>query len=75
MRWTPAPPSLPEIAMRDGRGWCTSRRSRRPCCTVTELVGAAESDWAVKLVPVLESPALFCAVTLPDCVAAVLLKV
>ena len=32
---------------------------------VTELVGAAESDWAVKLVPELDSPALFCAVTLP----------
>jgi len=37
---------------------------------VTELVGAAASDWAVKLVPELESPALFCAVTLPDCVVA-----
>ena len=30
---------------------------------VSELVGAAASAWAVKLVPVLESPALFCAVT------------
>ncbi len=42
---------------------------------VIELVGAAASDCAVKLVPALESPALFCAVTLPDCVAAELLNV
>ncbi len=42
---------------------------------VIELVGAAASDWAVKLVPVLESPALFCAVTEPVWVAAVLSKV
>ena len=39
------------------------------------LVGALASDWAVKLVPVLESPALFCAVTLPVWVPAVLSKV
>ena len=37
---------------------------------VTELVGAAESTWAVKLVPALESPALFWAVTEPLCVPA-----
>ena len=42
---------------------------------VTELVGAAASDWAVKLVPELESPALFCAVTEPLWVPALLLKV
>ncbi len=42
---------------------------------VSELVGAAESDWAVKLVPLLERPALFCAVTGPVCVAAELLNV
>ena len=42
---------------------------------VTELVGAPASDWAVKLVPALERPALFCAVTEPDCVAAELLNV
>ncbi len=42
---------------------------------VTELVGAAASDCAVKLVPELESPALFCAVTGPVCVAAELSKV
>ena len=40
---------------------------------VTELVGAPESICAVKLVPALERPALFCAVTLPDCVPAELL--
>ena len=39
------------------------------------LVGALASDWAVKLVPVLESPALFCAVTGPVWVPAVLSKV
>ena len=42
---------------------------------VTELVGADESDCAVKLVPALESPALFCAVTEPVCVPAELSKV
>ena len=42
---------------------------------VTELVGAAESDWAVKLVPALVRPALFCAVTEPVCVPAELVKV
>ena len=40
-----------------------------------ELVGAEPSAWAVKLVPELESPALFCAVTEPLCVPAVLPKV
>ena len=39
---------------------------------VTELVGAEPSAWAVKLVPELESPALFWAVTEPLCVPAVL---
>jgi hypothetical protein len=39
------------------------------------LVGAAASDWAVKLVPELETPAPFCAVTEPLCVPAELLKV
>ena len=42
---------------------------------VTELVGAAESDWAVKLVPALVRPALFCAVTDPVCVPAELSNV
>ena len=42
---------------------------------VTELVGAAASDWAVKLVAVLESPALFCAVTSPVWVPAEPVKV
>ncbi len=37
---------------------------------VIELVGALPSTSAVKLVPVLESPALFCAVTEPLCVVA-----
>ena len=42
---------------------------------VIELVGAPGSTWAVKLVPALESPALFCAVTLPLCAVAELLNV
>ena len=42
---------------------------------VMELVGADESDWAVKLVPELASPALFSAVTEPVCVPAVPSKV
>ena len=42
---------------------------------MTELVGAVESDWAVKLVPVPVLPALSWAVTEPLCVPAELLKV
>jgi hypothetical protein len=42
---------------------------------VSELVGAAESTFAVKPTPALESPALFCAVTLADCVPAELSNV
>ena len=42
---------------------------------VTELVGAEPSAWAVKLVPVLESPALFWAVTDPLWVPAEPVKV
>ena len=42
---------------------------------VTELVGAAASDCAVKLVAELEFVALSCAVTLPLWVPAELLKV
>ena len=42
---------------------------------VIELVGALASTCAVKPVPVLDSPALFCAVTEPLCVVAELLKV
>ncbi len=42
---------------------------------VIELVGAALSARAVKLVPLLERPALFCAVTEPLCVPAVLSNV
>jgi len=38
------------------------------------LVGADESDWAVKLRPELVRPALFCAVTEPDWVPAVASK-
>ena len=37
---------------------------------VTELVGAEESDWAVKLVPLPVLPATSVAVTEPLCVAA-----
>ena len=37
---------------------------------VMRLVGAGPSDCAVKLVAELDSPALFCAVTLPVCVPA-----
>ena len=42
---------------------------------VIELVGAAASDWAVKLVPVLERPALFWRGDEPVCVPAVPSKV
>ena len=73
-RSTPAPESLPEIAT------ATGDEVYQPALQaaelqVTELVGALASCCAVKLVPELESPALFCAVALPVCVPAELLKV
>ena len=42
---------------------------------VSELVGAAPSAFAVKLVPVLDRPALFCAVTASVWVVAEPVKV
>ena len=42
---------------------------------VIELVGAAASDWAVKLVPLPVLPALSWAVTEPLCVPAALVNV
>ena len=39
-----------------------------------DAVGLVPSAWAVKPAPPLDSPALFCAVTEPLCVAAELLK-
>ena len=42
---------------------------------VIELVGAAASDCAVKLVVAPESPALSCAHTAPDCVPAAAVNV
>ena len=41
-----------------------------PLAVKAPPVGAVVSDCAVKLVPALESPALFCAVTEPLCVPA-----
>ena len=69
MRWTPAPASLPAMAIATGE-LVYQPAEQAALLQVTELVGAAASDWAVKLVPVLERPALFCAVTEPVCVAA-----
>ena len=74
MRWTPAPASLPAMAIATGE-LVYQPAEQAALLQVTELVGAAASDCAVKLVPVLESPALFCAVTGPVCVAAELSKV
>ena len=74
MRSTPAPPSEPLIAIATGE-LVYQPALQAIVLQVTELVGAAASDWAVKLVPELESPALFCAVTDPLWVTALLLKV
>ena len=46
-----------------------------PLAVKAPPVGAVPSDWAVKLVPELESPALFCAVTEPDWVPEAAMKV
>ena len=69
MRSTPAAASLPVMAIETGLV-VYQPALQAAVSQVTELVGAAESDWAVKLVPLLELPALSCAVTEPLCVAA-----
>ena len=69
MRWTPAPASLPVMAIETGLV-VYQPAMQAAVSQVMLLVGAAASDWAVKLVPELDSPALFCAVTLPVCVPA-----
>ena len=74
MRSTPAPPSEPLIATATGL-LVYQPALQAIVLQVTELVGAEPSDWAVKLVPELESPALFCAVTEPLCVPAEPVKV
>ena len=70
MRSTPAAPSVPLIAIATGLV-VYQPAEQAALSQVTELVGAEPSAWAVKLVPGLESPALFCAVTEPVCVPAV----
>ena len=74
MRWTPAAASLALSAIETGE-LVYQPAEQAAVLQVIELVGAAASDWAVKLVPVLELPALSWAVTEPACVAAELLKV
>ena len=75
IRSTPDSPLSPPVLIPTDTGELVYQ----PAEQATELqliavVGAAESTWAVKLVPELERPALFCAVTEPDCVPAVLSK-
>ena len=74
MRWTPAAASLPVSAIETGLSRVPAGE-QAAVLQVIELVGAAASDCAVKLVPVLELPALSCAVTEPVCVPAELLNV
>ncbi len=74
MRSTPAAASLPVIAIDTGLV-VYQPAEQAALSQVIELVGAAASDWAVKLVAELDSPALFCAVTLPVCVPAELVNV
>ena len=70
---TPAPvPSSPTMSMLTGMLF-VQPPGHAAELQVSELVGAVLSDCAVKLAPALESPALFCAVTLPVCVPAELL--
>ena len=69
MRWTPAPASLPAMATATGE-LVYQPALQAALLQVTELVGAAASDCAAKPVALLDSPALFCAVTEPVCVAA-----
>ena len=74
MRSTPAPASLPVMAIETGLV-VYQPAEQAAVSQVTELVGAAESDWAVKLVPLPVLPALSCAVTEPLCVPAEPVKV
>ena len=69
MRSTPAPASLPVIETETGETVYQPAEQAIEL-QVTELVGAAASDWAVKLVPLPVLPALSVAVTEPLCVAA-----
>ena len=71
---TPEPPSEAVMPIVTGMLFVQPPGHALPS-QVSELVGAVESDWAVKLVPELDSPALFCAVTEPLWVAAELLNV
>ena len=71
---TPEPvPSSPAIAMSTGALF-VQPEPHGFALQVSELEGALLSTRAVKLVPLLERPALFCAVTEPDCVVAPLVK-
>ena len=74
MRSTPAAPSLAVIDVETGLE-VYQPAEQAALLQLIELVGAEPSACAVKLVPELESPALFCAVTEPLWVPAVLPKV
>jgi hypothetical protein len=73
---TPDPPPSPaaEIAIATGEAVYQPAEQAAVLHWI-ELVGAAESAWAVKLDPELLVPAPFCAVAEPLCVPAELLNV
>ena len=73
IRLTSAPPSVAPIAIATGEVVYQPAEQAAVLHWI-ELVGAAASACAVKLVPALERPALFVAVTLPLSVPAVLSK-
>ena len=76
IRLTPDSPVSPPVVIDTDTGELVYQPAEQVAeLQLIALVGADESACAVKLVPVLERPALFCAVTEPDCVPAVASKV
>ncbi len=72
IRLVPAAPASPPVVIAIATGELVYQPAEQAAeLHAIALVGALESIWAVKLVPLLETPALFCAVTEPDCVPAV----
>jgi hypothetical protein len=76
MRFTPDSDDSPAAAMTTATGDATYQPAEQvPALHWIDVVGALESAWAVKPVGALEIAALFCAVTEPLCVPALLPKV
>jgi hypothetical protein len=75
MSFTPDSPVSPPLLIPIATGALVYQPAEQAAeLQVIAVVGALESTWAVKLVPELERPALFCAVTEPVWVPALPVK-